>query len=110
VDNLVDNAIRYSPTFAPVILTAQRSQGEWLIEVADRGPGVPRDMRERIFDRFVRADTVRTRRGGGAGLGLALSRAVVQAHGGELELVNDDPPGARFRVHLPAATPPPGCT
>jgi two-component system OmpR family sensor kinase len=107
IDNLVDNAIRYSPTLAPVTLTAQRSDGEWLVEVADRGPGVPREMRERIFERFGRADSVRTRRGGGVGLGLALSLAVVQAHGGALELVDDDQAGARFRIHLPADPPAP---
>ncbi|MDQ6742459.1 MAG: ATP-binding protein [Candidatus Dormibacteraeota bacterium] len=105
IDNLVDNAIRYSPTLAPVTLTARRSDGEWLVEVADRGPGVPHDMRERIFERFARADSVRTRRGGGVGLGLALSAAVVEAHGGRLELVEQAHTGACFRVHLPAESP-----
>jgi heavy metal sensor kinase len=103
IDNLVDNAIRYSPTLAAVTLTARRSNGEWLVEVADRGPGVPRDMRERIFERFARADSVRTRRGGGVGLGLALAAAVVEAHGGRLELVEEVEAGACFRIHLPAA-------
>jgi two-component system OmpR family sensor kinase len=105
IDNLVDNAIRYSPTLAPVTLSARRSNGEWLIEVADRGPGVPREMRERIFERFARADSVRTRRGGGVGLGLALSAAVVRAHGGTLELADENGQGARFRVHLPVEQP-----
>jgi heavy metal sensor kinase len=105
IDNLVDNAIRYSPTLAPVTLTARRSDGEWLVEVADRGPGVPHDMRERIFERFARADSVRTRRGGGVGLGLALSAAVVEAHGGRLELVQQAHAGACFRVHLPVESP-----
>jgi signal transduction histidine kinase len=103
IDNLVDNAIRYSPTLAPVLLSAQRSGGEWLVDVADKGPGVPPEMRQRIFERFGRADSVRTRRGGGVGLGLALSAAVVEAHGGKLELVEESTGGARFRVHLPAA-------
>lgn len=102
IDNLVDNAIRYSPTLAPVTLTARRSDGEWLVEVADRGPGVPHDMRERIFERFARADSVRKRRGGGVGLGLALSAAVVEAHGGSLELAEEASAGALFRIHLPA--------
>jgi heavy metal sensor kinase len=101
IDNLVDNAIRYSPTLALVTLSAQRSDGEWLIEVSDQGPGVPPDMRDRIFERFARADSVRTRRGGGVGLGLALSTAVVKAHGGRLELVDSNGQGASFRVHLP---------
>jgi two-component system OmpR family sensor kinase len=101
IDNLVDNAIRYSPALASVTLSARRSDGEWLIEVSDQGPGVPAEMRERVFDRFARADSVRTRRGGGVGLGLALSTAVVRAHRGALELVDGNGHGARFRVHLP---------
>lgn len=105
LDNLLDNAIRYSPTLAPVALTATRTGGEWLIEVHDQGPGVPEQMREHIFDRFARADTVRTRRGGGSGLGLALSAAVIRAHGGALELVDGTERGARFRIRLPEELP-----
>jgi heavy metal sensor kinase len=105
IDNLVDNAIRYSPTLALVTLSAERTDGEWLIEVSDQGPGVPPEMRERIFERFARADSVRTRQGGGVGLGLALSTAVVRAHGGTLELVDGDGPGATFRIRLPAPPP-----
>jgi heavy metal sensor kinase len=101
IDNLVDNAIRYSPALASVTLSARRSDGEWLIEVSDQGPGVPAEMRERVFDRFARADSVRTRRGGGVGLGLALSTAVARAHRGALELVDGNGHGARFRIHLP---------
>lgn len=104
IDNLIDNGIRYSPTLARVTLSAERANGEWLIDVADQGPGVPEEMRERIFDRFARADAARTRRGGGAGLGLALSAAVARAHGGGLELI-DGAGGARFRLRLPAAAP-----
>ena len=105
LDNLIDNAIRYSPTLAVVKLTAERQGGDWLIEVADQGPGVPEEMREHIFDRFARADTARTRRGGGAGLGLSLSAAVVGAHGGSLRLADGANPGARFQVRLPADVP-----
>jgi signal transduction histidine kinase len=105
LDNLIDNAIRYSPTLAVVKLTAERQGGDWVIEVADQGPGVPEEMREHIFDRFARADTARTRRGGGAGLGLSLSAAVVGAHGGSLRLADDASPGARFQIRLPAEVP-----
>jgi heavy metal sensor kinase len=103
LDNLLDNALRYSPTLAPVTLSATGTERAWLIEVADQGPGVAEPLRERIFDRFARAETARTRRGGGSGLGLALSAAVVRAHGGVLELVEGSERGARFRVRLPVS-------
>lgn len=101
IDNLLDNAIRYSPSLAAVTLSAARVDGEWVIEVADQGPGVPVELHGRIFQRFSRADTVRTRRGGGAGLGLALGAAVAGAHGGALHLIERNGAGAVFQLRLP---------
>jgi two-component system OmpR family sensor kinase len=105
MDNLLDNAIRHSSARTPVELSARHDNGSWLLEVADQGQGVPEELRPRIFERFSRADTVRTRRGGGAGLGLALSAAIAEAHGGSLELVPREGAGALFQLRLPA---PPG--
>ena len=80
--------------------------GEVQLVVADDGPGVPPDQRERIFDRFVRLDDDRSRHeGGGAGLGLAIAMEIVQAHGGRIwvEDAGSGPAtGARFVVRLPA--------
>ena len=74
-------------------------------EVSDEGPGIPADQRGRIFERFARVDTARTREGGGAGLGLALGAAIATAQGGSLELVERTGPGATFRLRLPAGAP-----
>lgn len=106
IDNLIDNAIRYTPPLAAIAVSAARSDGFWLFEVADMGPGIPPELRDRVFARFSRADTVRTRRGGGAGLGLALSVAVAAAHGGSLDLVDRPGRGAVFQLRLPAGPAP----
>ncbi len=104
VDNLVDNAVRYTDQGTQVLLRAYPANGGWNVEVSDHGPGVPKDFREHLFTRFARADAARSPEDGGAGLGLALSEAIVRAHGGSLELAADEGPGAVFRVHLPNRT------
>ena len=75
-----------------------RRNGDVVLAVEDDGPGVPEELRERIFERFVRGDG---ERGGSSGLGLSIVRAVAESHGGRVDLEDADP-GARFVVHLPA--------
>lgn len=107
LDNLVDNALKYSGAIAPVDMVARRRDGEIAIAVRDRGPGVPPAMRERIFDTFQRGDQVvtpddvdrRPRRG--AGVGLALCRAIARVHGGELRLRPRSHGGTSFELALP---------
>jgi two-component system heavy metal sensor histidine kinase CusS len=99
-DNLVDNAIRHSPAGGRVALEAARSNGTWEMRVSDEGPGMPPELLNRIFTRFARSDDSR-RNGAGAGLGLALSRAILEAHNGRLEL-DSTRKGASFRIVLPA--------
>lgn len=102
IDNLLDNAIRHSPRGGRIWLRAFDANATWTIEVADEGPGVPLGEREKIFVRFSRTDSARTRQGGGAGLGLALSSAIAKAHGGELSLApRKEPRGAVFLLRLP---------
>ncbi|MDQ2943432.1 MAG: ATP-binding protein, partial [Candidatus Dormibacteraeota bacterium] len=101
VDNLVDNALRHTPNGTPMTLRGYAANGGWNVEVADQGHGVPPDHRDKLFTRFARADSARSREDGGAGLGLALSAAIARAHGGTLELVEADGPGAVFRLHVP---------
>ena len=103
LDNLMDNAIRHAPAGTAVRLASVRDAGTWHVEVGDEGPGVPAQARTRIFERFARLDGARARESGGVGLGLALSRAIVEAHGGTLELVDDRRKGATFRISLPAS-------
>jgi two-component system, OmpR family, sensor kinase len=103
--NLVENALIHTPSGTPVTVSVRRDGSSAVLEVADRGPGVPPQMRERVFERFARAGGDGTRRG--SGLGLAIVRAVVDAHGGRVELLDAEGGGARFVVTLPAASGPP---
>ncbi len=101
LDNLLDNAVRHAPKGTRVVLRGSPAGGGWQLEVADQGPGVPAEHRDRLFSRFARLDAARTPAGGGAGLGLALSAAIARAHGGTLELLPDGKSGAIFLLHLP---------
>lgn len=105
VENLLDNAISFSPDDGLVQITATRVGDEVLVRVEDQGPGVPPDMRESIFRRFtsVRADADRPQ--GHSGLGLAIARAIADGHQGRLEVETRDEraEGAAFILRLPAA-------
>jgi two-component system OmpR family sensor kinase len=101
MDNLVDNAIRYTGEGTAVALRGYASNGGWNVDVVDHGPGIPVPYRTKLFSRFARPDMARAAEDGGAGLGLALSAAIARAHGGSLELVENGEPGAVFRLHLP---------
>lgn len=103
VDDLLDNAVRHAPPGSAVRVQAGRSRTGLDIEVVDQGPGVALELRPRLFSRFGRAAGARTGAGTGVGLGLALSATIARAHGGWLELVDRDSPGAAFRLHLPGA-------
>jgi heavy metal sensor kinase len=101
--NLLDNAIKYTPAGGDVTLSAERRNGDYLVTVADTGPGIPIDAQAHIFDRFYRAD--RDRRASatsGAGLGLAIASWVAQTHGGHLSLEQSNGQGSRFAVRFPA--------
>ena len=96
--NLMRNAIRHTPADGSVTVRAENGGGWVEIEVADTGPGIPEDERERVFESFFRGDQSRT--GGGAGLGLAISRAIVEAHGGRIWVAPADI-GTRVRFVIP---------
>jgi signal transduction histidine kinase len=98
--NLIQNAIRHTPPDGAVTVRAERVADEVEIEVADTGAGIPAEERGRVFDPFHRLDPARS--DGGAGLGLAISRAIVEAHGGRI-WVADAEPGTSVRLRLPAA-------
>lgn len=100
--NLVDNAIKHTPPSGQVILRADASPGWVSIHVEDTGPGIPPDELARIFERFYQLDKARA--GGtdrGVGLGLSISRQILQAHGGELTAESEQGRGSRFTVKLP---------
>jgi heavy metal sensor kinase len=102
VINLVDNAVKYTPRGGSVSVSTWEEPGWAVLEVSDTGPGIDPRHQERIFERFFRVDSARSR-GGGAGLGLAISRWIVQAHGGEIRLTSRaaGARGATFTVYLP---------
>ena len=101
VNNLVDNAIKYTPAGGRVTLTTRLKPGGPVLTITDNGPGVPAGEREAVFRRLYRGDSSRSQRG--LGLGLSLVKAIVEAHGGVITL--DDAPGggARFIVRIPSA-------
>jgi signal transduction histidine kinase len=100
--NLVENALIHTAPGTPVTVSVRRDGDDAVLEVADRGPGVPADLRERVFERFARGN-VDTGRAGGSGLGLAIVKAVADAHGGRVQLLDAPGGGSRFVVSLPAA-------
>jgi heavy metal sensor kinase len=103
--NLVDNAIKYTPAGGKVELSLLVSDGQAQIVVRDTGIGIDAADAARIFDPFVRLDAARSRDEGGAGLGLALVRAIVEAHGGTITVDSAPGAGSRFTVRLPLAPP-----
>jgi two-component system sensor histidine kinase BaeS len=101
--NLISNALRHTPPGGRVTLSARAADGGVIVRVADTGPGIPPEDRPYIFDRFWKGDPARTRDGkGGAGLGLAIARQLVELHGGRIWVEDDDAPGATLTFSLPA--------
>ncbi|HEY0397569.1 MAG TPA: ATP-binding protein, partial [Acidimicrobiia bacterium] len=103
VANLLENAIRHSPTGGKVEVRAHPEKGRVAIEVLDEGPGIPEEEASRVFERFYRADTARSSSVGGAGLGLAIARWIVDLHGGDIRAERRTPTGCRMVVLLPGA-------
>jgi signal transduction histidine kinase len=107
VANLLENAVRHSPPGGTVELSADRLTANGRaaavrLLVADAGPGIPDDEAARVFERFYRADAARASADGGAGLGLAIARWIVDLHGGSIRPEHREPTGCRMVVELPA--------
>jgi two-component system sensor histidine kinase KdpD len=102
--NLIENAVKYTPLGSPICLSAWAEGQEVMVEVADRGPGLPPGEEERIFDKFYRVRPTDAR---GVGLGLTICRAIVEAHGGRIWAANRAEGGAVFRFTLPFDGEPP---
>ncbi|GHH68673.1 hypothetical protein GCM10017673_18140 [Streptosporangium violaceochromogenes] len=97
--NLLDNAVRHSPAGGVVVLSAARAGAGVRLRVTDRGPGIPPEDRARAFERFSRLDAGRAADDGGAGLGLAIAKEIVELHGGSIRV--EDGTGCRIAVDLP---------
>ena len=100
--NLIENAARYTPAGTPISVRASAERDSLAIEVRDHGPGIPEGMRARIFEKFVRA-VGPERHASGAGLGLAICKGIIKAHGGRIWAENAPDGGARFIFTLPLA-------
>ncbi len=105
IGNLVGNALRYTPEGSPIELAVgvrnTPTGSVSVIEIRDHGPGIPESETNKIFERFYRADTSRTRETGGSGLGLAIVAAIVGSHGGSVQVAETDGGGATLVVSLP---------
>jgi len=99
--NLIENALRYTPAGSPIEIGVQAIGDRMIISIADHGPGIPAADRERVFDKFYRVMETQTARTIGSGLGLAVSRGLVEAHGGRIWVENRKGGGAIFRFTLP---------
>ena len=103
--NLLENTLKYTPPGSPISISAASDGSGVQVEVADRGPGVPERERSLIFDKFYRSKPDVS--DGGAGLGLAICRGIVEAHGGKIWVEAQQPEGASFRFWLPIEGVPP---
>ena len=101
VINIVENAIKYTQNGSEIIITTERTEKEAVVRIADNGPGIPDDMKPQVFEMFYSgaksiADSRRS-----LGLGLSLCKSIITAHGGSLELTDNEPHGAVFTFTLP---------
>ncbi len=101
IRNLLDNAIKYSRPSGSITLTVRSLDHGVELAVSDTGPGIPAEALPHIFERFYRVDPAHSRRQGGAGLGLALVREIVDRHGGRIDVQSRVGEGSTFTVYLP---------
>ena len=101
LDNLIDNAIKYTPEGGSVRVSCAMTGEGVTLEVADTGIGIPRDDLPRIFERFYRVDKARSRELGGTGLGLSIVKHLVQSIGGRIGVASRVNAGSRFTIQLP---------
>ena len=100
--NLIENALRHTPPGGRVEVSARTDHDELTLRVADTGEGIPAEHLPHLFERFYRVDAARNREHGGAGIGLAIAKALVEAHGGHITATSDGPgTGTAFTIRLP---------
>ena len=100
ITNIISNAIKYTPNGGKINIKAGKLYGDLLVEIKDNGIGIPKEDRNRIFERFYRVDKARSRESGGTGLGLSIALEIIHQHGGHIGLVDKEGPGLRVRIEL----------
>ena len=98
---LLDNAVKFSPEGSPISVSAAFSDGNLLVRVTDRGPGIPPEDRERVFESFVQADGGSTRMHGGTGVGLHICKQLVQLYGGKIWIEDPEGGGSTLAFSIP---------
>lgn len=101
VDNIVNNAIKYSPDGGVITVRLLQSQNRIILSISDQGLGIPRKDLDKIFERFYRVDKARSRAQGGTGLGLAIAKEIVEAHHGKIWADSSEGKGSTFYISLP---------
>jgi signal transduction histidine kinase len=102
VRNILDNAVRYTPVGGSIVVNVARDDSFATVSVTDTGEGIPTRDIDRVFERFYRVDSARSRATGGTGLGLSIVRHVVESHGGSVALESELGVGSTFTIRLPA--------
>jgi signal transduction histidine kinase len=105
LDNLISNALKFTPDGGRVEVTLATGNGRAVLEVTDNGIGVPSDEQSRLFDRFFRSSQAASDAIPGSGLGLAITKAIVEGHGGQIALESEENHGTTVRVELPLGAP-----
>jgi two-component system phosphate regulon sensor histidine kinase PhoR len=100
--NLIINAVKYSETDKKVLVLAEQQKGRVVVYVKDEGFGIERKHLDRLFERFYRVDTARSRKLGGTGLGLSIVKHIMQAHAGTIRVESKVGEGSTFIITLPA--------
>ncbi len=103
LQNLLDNAIQYTPAGGRIHVTASANAKDATVTVSDTGIGIPLADQERIFERFYRVDAARSREAGGTGLGLSIAKHIMEAHGGRLRVESEVGKGSKFSFSIPLA-------
>ena len=102
--NLLDNAIKFTPAGGRIVIRVERQKGQARVIVSDTGIGIAAEHLPRIFDRFYRVDSARSRRTGGNGLGLSVCKSIAEAHQGSIEVISQPGKGTQVTVALPETT------
>ena len=101
--NLAENAVKYGKVGGRITLEAETAENTAIVRISDDGPGIPPEYRDQIFEPFYRIDKSRSRAMGGAGLGLSMTRAITERHGGNIILTENTGGGAAFTLTFPSA-------